>query len=44
VVGLIPAMAWPYWTVNVALAVGFGVLWFRHRPRAVHRPRAAPTA
>jgi hypothetical protein len=29
VLGLIPALAWPYWLVNVALAILFGALWRR---------------
>lgn len=31
VVGLIPALAWPYWSVNVVLAVGLGFLQRRQR-------------
>jgi hypothetical protein len=31
VLGLIPALAWPYWLVNVALAILFGALWWRAR-------------
>jgi hypothetical protein len=34
VLGLIPALAWPYWLVNVALAVLFGALWWRSRKAA----------
>jgi hypothetical protein len=33
VMGLIPALAWPYWLVNVALAILFGALWWRSRRR-----------
>lgn len=29
VLGLIPALAWPYWLVNVPLAILFGALWWR---------------
>jgi len=29
VIGLIPALAWPYWVVNVPLAILFGALWWR---------------
>jgi hypothetical protein len=29
VLGLIPAVAWPYWLVNVPLAILFGYLWWR---------------
>jgi hypothetical protein len=29
VLGLIPALAWPYWLVNVPLALLFGYLWWR---------------
>jgi hypothetical protein len=29
VLGLIPALAWPYWLVNVALGILFGALWWR---------------
>ena len=29
VLGLIPALAFPYWLVNVALAILFGALWWR---------------
>jgi len=29
VIGVIPALAWPYWLVNVPLAVLFGFLWWR---------------
>ena len=31
VLGLIPALAWPYWLVNVPLAMLFGALWWRSR-------------
>jgi hypothetical protein len=31
VLGLIPALAWPYWLVNVPLAILFGALWWRSR-------------
>ena len=31
VLGLIPAIAWPYWLVNVPLAIVFGILWWRCR-------------
>lgn len=31
VLGLIPALAWPYWLVNVPLAIVFGILWWRCR-------------
>jgi hypothetical protein len=31
VLGLIPALAWPYWLVNVLLAIVFGILWWRCR-------------
>ena len=31
VIGLIPAMAWPYWLANVVMAVVFGLLWFQQR-------------
>jgi hypothetical protein len=31
VLGLIPALGWPYWLVNVPLAIGFGILWWRCR-------------
>jgi hypothetical protein len=34
VVGLIPALAWPYWLVNVPLAILFGALWWRSRKAA----------
>ena len=33
VLGLIPALGWPYWTVNVAQAVGYGELCRRARAR-----------
>lgn len=29
VLGLIPALAWPYWPANVLLAILFGALWWR---------------
>lgn len=29
VLGLIPALAWPYWLADVLLAILFGVLWWR---------------
>ena len=29
VLGLIPALAWPYWLVNVPLGMLFGALWWR---------------
>jgi hypothetical protein len=29
VLGLIPALAWPYWLANVLLAILFGALWWR---------------
>jgi len=29
VLGLIPALAWPYWLVNVPLAILFAALWWR---------------
>ena len=29
VIGLIPAVAWPYWLANVLLAILFGALWWR---------------
>jgi hypothetical protein len=29
VLGLIPAVAWPYWLANVPLAILFGALWWR---------------
>jgi hypothetical protein len=29
VLGLIPALAWPYWLVNAPLAMLFGALWWR---------------
>jgi hypothetical protein len=31
VLALIPALAWPYWLVNVPLAIVFGILWLRCR-------------
>jgi len=31
VLGLIPAIAWQYWLVNVPLAMEFGILWWRCR-------------
>jgi hypothetical protein len=33
VLGLIPALAWPYWLVNVPLAMLFGALWWRSGQR-----------
>ena len=33
VLGLIPALAWPYWLVNVPLAILFGALWWRSGQR-----------
>lgn len=29
VLGLIPALAWPYWLADVLLAILFGALWWR---------------
>jgi hypothetical protein len=29
VVGLIPAVGWPYWLANVPLGLGLGALWWR---------------
>ena len=29
VLGLIPALTWPYWLVNVPLGMLFGALWWR---------------
>jgi hypothetical protein len=29
VLGLIPALAWPYWLANVPLVILFGALWWR---------------
>jgi hypothetical protein len=29
VLGLIPALAWPYWLVNVPLGILFGAMWWR---------------
>ncbi|MBW0092822.1 hypothetical protein I4I73_08535 [Pseudonocardia sp. KRD-184] len=46
VVGLIPALAWPYWSVNVVLAVGLGFLQGRQRKQrriAAHPPRTPRT-
>ncbi|GAA2558622.1 hypothetical protein [Pseudonocardia hydrocarbonoxydans] len=43
VVGLIPALAWPYWSVNVVLAVGLGFLRHRQRRIVAHPPRTART-
>jgi hypothetical protein len=31
VLGVIPAIAWPYWLVNVPMAIVFGILWWRCR-------------
>jgi hypothetical protein len=31
VLGLIPALAWPYWLADVLLAILFGALWWRSR-------------
>lgn len=41
VVGLIPALAWPHWTVNVVMAIGLGLLLRRQRRIAADPPRVA---